>query len=674
MNKLFFWISAIIVLIVSSCAIWQVKNKQSIRTEYMLTDIRPQDDFFMFANGQWIKDNPVPASESRWGSFNELDRANKEKLIQIMNEAVKNASGTSYMSLLGKFGKAYLNEANREEAKLEVEQWVEENIFAANSKEELLAALADMHMMGIPALFSVYVSPDLMDTERNVLYINQGGLGLPNRDYFRSSDKSKVTIFKSYLQYMVSLGEQFDVTYSDRLGLLSVQLEQILAGKMNGPEKLRIPEENYHSFELSEAFELMGDFGLETYLRFMEVQPQDFIILRQPEYLRFLNDTWAEKGLDELKIYLAGKVLNHYAKHMTSDVLNFYFSFYGRQLSGAREMKPIAERLIEELTSNALGDALGRAFVKRHFSEKAKIKVNEMVDNILLVYRQRIENLDWMTNDTKVEALMKLNAIGRKIGYPDFWKDYEGLELDNNNHFHNINQCAIFSKKENLAKLNQPIDRSEWSMPAHMVNAYYHPIKNEIVFPAGIMQAPFFDLKAEDAVNYGGIGMVIGHEFTHGFDDMGSKFAADGSLTDWWTSKDRKKFEERTQRLGNTFRDFCPIHEHCVNPELTMGENIADLGGVTLAYYAYAKTAEYQSGKKVHEFTPSQRFFISYAQLWKISYTDEELKKRLATDPHSPGMFRVNGPLKNFPAFFEAFNVQEGDAMRNPVEEISIIW
>ncbi|MCC5922358.1 MAG: M13 family metallopeptidase [Crocinitomicaceae bacterium] len=674
MNKRFFWSSIIILIVVSSCAIWQGKNKQSIRTHYMLTDVRPQDDFFMFANGQWIKDNPVPASESRWGSFNELDRANKEKLKAILNDAVKKSGNVDYMGLLGKYANAYFDETNRAAGKLAVEQFVQEKIFGANSKEEMLAVLAEMHMMGITAYFSAYVAQDLREVDRNVLYMNQAGIGLPNRDYYRANEKSKMVLFQQYVEYLGDLASQFNVAYNNKLGVVAAEMEQSLAGAMKGPAELRIPEANYHPMEFQDFSKEMADFHLEIYLRYLGISPSGSIVVRQPEYFRFFNAYWARTSLDEIKIYLTSQVLNHFAKHLTSDIVNLHFDFYGRKLSGIREMKSKEELLIEKLTANTLGEALGRAFVKRHFSKEAKEKVNEMVDNLLLVYRNRLENLDWMTSQTKNEALKKLNAIGRKLGYPDTWRDYEGLELDKHNHIHNVMQCAIFEKQENLNKFDQVVDRSEWSMPAHMVNAYYHPVKNEIVFPAGIMQAPFFDLKAEDAVNYGGIGMVIGHEFTHGFDDMGSKFAADGSLTDWWSTKDRKQFEERTQKLGQTFRDFCPIHEHCVNPELTMGENIADLGGVTMAYHAYTKTNEYKSGREVYGFSPSQRFFIAYAQLWKINYTDEELKKRLATDPHSPGMFRVNGPLKNSPEFFRAFDVQEGDPMRNPKEKISIIW
>jgi putative endopeptidase len=343
-------------------------------------------------------------------------------------------------------------------------------------------------------------------------------------------------------------------------------------------------------------------------------------------------------------------------------------------LSGKKEMKPINERAIDEITHMEFSELLGKAFVAKHFSEEASKKVNTMVDNLLVVFEERIKNLDWMSEMTKKEALIKLKAIGRKLGYPDKWEDFSSLSFNPGQYFENVNAAAQFSYQKNIEKLGEKVNKDEWGMPAHMVNAYYHPLLNEIAFPAGIMQPPFFSEHYEDAVNYGRIGMVIGHEFTHGFDDMGSKFAADGSFTNWWSADDRTRFEERTEKLGATFSGFCPIEGHCVNPQLTMGENIADLGGLTMAYYAYTRTAEFKANVPKKGYSPAQRFFIAYAQLWKISYTQEELKNRIANDPHSPGMYRVNGPLMNCPEFFKAFNVKESDPMRNPEESISKIW
>jgi putative endopeptidase len=378
--------------------------------------------------------------------------------------------------------------------------------------------------------------------------------------------------------------------------------------------------------------------------------------------------------MEAWKNYLLWKTARHYSGNLDSAFVAESFDFYGKVLSGKSEMKPMDDRAIDEITRKDFGELLGKAFVDKYYSQNAHRRINEMVDNLLIVFKERINSLDWMSAETKAEALNKLSSIGRKLGFPSKWEDYSGLKFDPAAYIQNIKTENEFSHKKNLSELLKPVDKEKWGMPAHMVNAYYHPLLNEIAFPAGIMQPPFFDENAEDAVNYGRIGMVIGHEFTHGFDDMGSKFAADGSFKNWWTEADRLAFEQKTGILGETFSAFCPLEGHCVNPDLTMGENIADLGGLTMAYYAYARTEEFKSGKNREGFTPAQRFFIAYAQLWKINYTDEEMKNRIANDSHSPGMYRVNGPLKNCPEFFEAFNVKEGEPMRNKTGKVAKIW
>jgi putative endopeptidase len=380
------------------------------------------------------------------------------------------------------------------------------------------------------------------------------------------------------------------------------------------------------------------------------------------------------ESISTWKNYLKWNVLNHYAGSLNEQFVALNFDFYGTTLSGKKVQKPLNEKAIDEITNIEIGELLGKAFVERHFSKEAQARVNEMVDNLLAVFKERIQNLDWMSNATKKEALNKLSSIGRKLGFPDKWEDYSSLNFDANDYLSNVKEMNRFSVRKNFAELKKDVDKEKWGMPAHMVNAYYHPLLNEIAFPAGIMQAPFFDEKSEDAVNYGRIGMVIGHEFTHGFDDMGAKFAADGSFKNWWTDEDLQSFGEKTKILGETFAAFCPMEDQCVNPELTMGENIADLGGLTMAFYAYKRTAEFKANEIREGFTPAQRFFIAYAQLWKIKYTDEEMKNRIANDPHSPGMYRVNGPLKNCPEFFEAFDVKEGRVMRNDAKKIAKIW
>lgn len=650
----------------------------SIDTTFLDRSVRPQDDFFQFANGSWIQNNPIPASESRWGSFNELDQENKVKLTAILEAAKEsNAPKGSTEQLIGDYYASYINMEARNKEKIsfldEIEAYFKNNF---SDKNNLVKVLADLHSRGINAFFSFRIGQDLKDVDRHVAYISQAGIGLPNRDYYDETSEEKKEIIDAYKKHMQQIFE-LNGSSPDDASLhvnTAFEVENKLASSMMRPAELRIPENTYNPTGFNDLDKSVTNFQLADYLTNRGITDLDTIVVGQSEYIKTFNNLINSLSREEIASYLMWRTYNHYAKHLDEKSVQSHFDFYKTKLSGTKEMKPIEERAINEMTNNAVREALGKAFVEQHFSPAAKDKVNEMVDNLLIVYRERLTNLDWMSDETKVEALNKLDAIGRKLGYPDEWKDLSGLEISQESYIQNVDNCNRFSIQENLDKLGQPVDRSEWGMPAHMVNAYYHPLLNIIAFPAGIMQSPFFDINAEDAVNYGGIGMVIGHEFTHGFDDMGSKFAADGSFTNWWTEEDRKRFEERTGKLGATYESFCTQDNKCVNAQLTMGENIADLGGVTMAYHAYAMTDEYKSGELVNSFTPSQRFFLAYAQLWKISYTPEELSKRLATDPHSPGMYRVNGPLMNSPEFFEAFNVQEGDPMRNTEEEISVIW
>ncbi len=647
---------------------------QTIDLDYVNTAVRPQDDFFEFANGTWIKNNPVPASESRWGSFNELDQANKAKLTEILEEAKMNPGKTGSMNqLLGAYYASYSNMESRNKLGLSPIKDDLAKIQKINSKKDLYGIIAEHHVYGIGSLFGFGVGQDLKDVDNHISYFGQGGIGLPNRDYYFSEDKAEILQkYRNHIEGMVKhLGLQVE---ANKFAASVIEFEKSLAESMMAPAALRIPENTYNKMSTESLDKKMGDFDFDSYLVKIGSQSFDTLVVGQPDFAGKIAEMMKEKSLDDWKNYLTWKLLDHYAGSLNEDLVKQNFEFYGKVLSGKKEMKPINERAIDNITHQSFGELLGKAFVEKYFSAAAQQRVNDMVDNLLNVFQERINELDWMTEDTKQEALVKLNSIGRKLGYPSKWEDFSSLNFISDNYIHNVKEIAKYDHLKNMADLTKPVDKDKWGMPAHMVNAYYHPLLNEIAFPAGIMQAPFFSDSYEDAVNYGRIGMVIGHEFTHGFDDMGSKFAADGTFRNWWKEEDRENFMRRTDRLGMTFAQFCTPDGHCVNPDLTMGENIADLGGLTMAYHAYTRTAEFQNGIKVKGYTPAQRFFIAYAQLWKINYTDEELKNRLANDPHSPGMYRVNGPLKNCPEFFEAFNVQEGDKMRNQKEEISKIW
>ena len=672
-------------LITASCGLFNknedekssTSKKYSINSDYLDKSVSPKEDFFMFANGNWIKNNPVPDDESRWSSFNELQESNNEKILEILENAanVENKRKGSTDQLLGDYYKAFMNDDLKIEKAEEVLKSIEKLVDQLNDKSQIPYLVGRLHTKGINVFFNCRVGQDLKDVNQHRLYVSQAGIGLPNRDYYFEENKEAER--EGYINYISTLFEGINMPGGidkSEAAEMVFKLEHFLAENMMRPAELRVPENTYNLFDREEFTGRAEFFNFDAYFKQIGIDSFRELVVSQPDFFDGMQSIIKEFPLEAIQAYLTASLMNHYAKHLGPKFNRLHFNFYGKVLSGKKEQKPLEDRVISELTSNALKHELGKAFVQEHFSVDAKDKINDMVDNLLVVYRNRIKKLEWMGDETKEEALKKLDAIGRKLGFPEEFLDVSSIRISPDEHVKNVDYCNSFSKKRNLAKLHQEVDRDEWGMPAHMVNAYYNSLMNEIAFPAGIMQKPFFDINAEDALNYGAIGMVIGHEFTHGFDDMGSKFAADGSFSNWWQEDDRIRFEERTNKLGETFSQFCPIDGHCVNPDLTMGENIADLGGITMAYHAYAMTDEYKSGKEVNGFTPSQRFFLAYAQLWKVNYTNEELKKRLATDPHSPGMYRVNGPLMNCPEFFEAFNVKESDPMRNPEEKISRIW
>lgn len=647
----------------------------TINGSYIDKSIRPQDDFFAFCNGNWIKNNEIPSTESRWGSFNELENANQKKLTEIL-ESAKSSNSTqgSQFQILGDYYASFINMEERNKKGLSPIQAELDRVKNMKSKQEIVSIIADMHKVGLDPLFGFGVDQDMDDVNRNISMIGQGGIGLPNCEYY--SKENKKEILAKYQDHIVSMFKllKYDETKAKEIAKSVVAFETNLSKAMLTPAESRIPEKTYNPKATKEVVKSFGKFDFDSYLAGIGSQSFDTLIVENPGFIQKIAEITETESLENWKNYLTWNVINGYADMLSDDFVKQNFSFYSTVLKGTKEMKPIQERAINELTHLSIGELLGKAFVEKYFSENAKNRVNKMVDNLLIIFRQRIQNLTWMSKETKDQALLKLNSIGRKLGFPEQWEDFSMLKISKSDYIANFKEIAIYEHKKNMSELTKPVDKKKWGMPAHMVNAYYHPLLNEIAFPAGIMQPPFFDENAEDAVNYGTIGMVIGHEFTHGFDDMGSKFAADGSFKNWWTDEDRKLFEERTGLLGDTFKSFCTTDGQCVNPELTMGENIADLGGLTLAFNAYKLTEEYKKGEVREGFTPAQRFFIAYAQLWKIKYTDAELKNRLANDPHSPGMYRVNGPLMNYPDFFEAFNIKEGDKMRNPDAKVSRIW
>lgn len=650
-------------------------NYSTVTMANMNPKISPQEDFFSFCNGTWVENTAIPSTESRWGSFNELETSNNIKLTEILEECkARPGIKGSQNQILGAYYASLLNMKVRDSIGITPISKDLDAIHLIKRKDVLVEFIASQHKDGIGSGFGFGVGQDLKNVDRNISYLGQGGIGLPNRDYyFKATNKDILVAYEKHIQKCFVMLGKTEVDAA-RAAFNVVQMETKLADSMLTPAQMRIPELTYHKMPTKDVIGLMGTFDFRLYLNNVGSVFPDSIVVSHPPFVQRFSDLIESESLNAWKDYLQWNLINQYAGHLNQAFVDQNFNFYGTILKGKKTQKPLNEKAIDEITNLEFGELLGKAFVEKHFSPMAQKRVNVMVDNLLKVFEERIQKLDWMTDSTKTEATKKLLAIGRKLGYPSQWEDFSMLKFSPEQYLENVKESARYSVQKNFSELKKPVDKAKWGMPAHMVNAYYHPLLNEIAFPAGIMQAPFFDVNAEDAVNYGRIGMVIGHEFTHGFDDMGSKFAADGSFSNWWSVKDREAFDSRTAILGETFSAFCPTEGNCVNADLTMGENIADLGGLTMAYHAYQMTEEFKSGDKREGFTPAQRFFIAYGQLWKIKYTAEEMKNRLATDPHSPGMYRVNGPLKNCPEFFEAFAVTEGKPMRNPKGKVAKIW
>jgi putative endopeptidase len=679
MNKYNFFIIVLVFSMISSCNSDRnnKSNEKKLHTidwSYMDTTVRPQDDFYEYANGNWAKNHPVPSTESKVGSFYELSEKNKLKLGEILEQAASsNDTLHSVNQLIGDYYVSFLDTASRNELGVQPIQADLDYINNLDIKSDFGKLMGEFKLKGYGNPLGFYVMQDLKQVDLNAAYFFQSGLSLPNKNYY--TDENKISIREEFLKFVSKIHQLAgdDKIKADEKAQTILKLETSLAQFSMSPVEQRDFSKQYNKRSIVELSSLCEVIKWDDYFNTINVNI-DTVIVGQLDFVAYLNTFINNTSDEELKTYFKWNVLNSTAGVLDDKMAAANFHFYSTILKGVKEMKPLNERAISSISNSALGEALGRAFVDKHFTISDKNRINEMVDNIMSAFQDRLKTLVWMSEPTKLKALEKLNSFGRKLGYPDKWTNYSTLTINKNDYFGNYFASVAFSTQENLDKIGKPVDKTAWEMAPHIVNAYYTPFNNEIVFPAGIMQPPFYDSKAEDAINYGRIGMVIGHEFSHGFDDQGANFDATGSMNSWWSSEDKEKFDGKTGRLASSFETFCPYDGVCVNGNLTLGENIADLGGLTFAYYAYLKTDEAKSGKKINGFTPEQRFFLSAAQIWKINYTEAAMKQQIATNPHAPGNYRVNGPFRNMPEFFKAFDVKEGDPMRLPEDEIAEIW
>jgi len=652
-------------------------NDRGLDRRNLDPSVTPCADFYQYANGKWLERNPIPDDQSRWGIGHEMRERNYVLLREILDAAAAAgaAAGTNRQKV-GDFWATGMDTAAIEKAGTAPIQADLERIDTIDSLESLQAYLRNLHREGTTLLFNLSVFPDLKQSDRYIVYATQGGLGLPERDYYTREDAESAELRRKYVAHVSStlqlLGEA--PAAADAAAATILALETRLARASLGAVEMRNPANFYNVKSVAEAEAASPRLAWRTYFDALGLAAVASFSYAQPAFFAEVNAALAEVPLAVWRDYLRWHVANAFSEYLPAAFEERRFDFYGRTLQGAKELRPRFKRVIDQ-TSDSLGEALGQVYVERAFPPKSKQRAQRMIDDLKSAVRARLQALPWMGAETKVKALEKLDTFVAKIGYPDTWRDYSKLSIGRVSYAANVRAGNAFEMRRNLDKLGKPIDRNEWGMSPQTVNAYYNPLLNEIVFPAAIMQPPFFDGEMDDAVNYGGMGSVIGHEFMHGFDDQGSRFDASGNMANWWLGEDRTRFEERTAKLVKQYGGFVAVDDLRVNGELTLGENIGDLAGVTMAYHALqAALAREPQKKTIDGFTPEQRFFLAWAQAWRNNVRPEALKLQVNTDPHSPPKFRANGPLANMPEFAAAFQCKPGDPMVQPTEQRADIW
>ena len=637
--------------------------------------VKPQDDFYHYANGAWLKANPVPPAYSSWGAFNEVDERNKVALHTILDAAAHAANPGFIEKLVVDFYASGMDESDIDAAGLAPLQPEFARIAALSSPSQLPAELGHLHLLGVNAAFYFSSEPDPGNSTNVIAGTGQSGLGLPDRDYyFRTDDHSK-QLRDQYVAHMARMfglaGDSPATAQTEAAAVL--KLETALAQASKNHADLRDPIANYHKQPTAELKKLTPSFDWAPYFAALGLAEPDVVDNGQPDFLKTFDAQITATPIDDWKAYLRWHLLSSTASYLSAPFVSESFDFYGRTLTGAQQLLERWKRVLAAVNGNA-GEALGQLYVGKYFPPASKASALVLVANVRAALRARLQTLDWMDEPTRAAALQKLDALHVKIGYPDKWIDYSTLVIDRGSYVLNVLRGREFNVRRNLAKIGHPVDRLEWGMTPPTVNAYYNASLNEIVFPAGILQPPFFDATADDAVNYGGIGAVIGHEMTHGYDDSGRKYDLAGNLHEWWTPASAAKFLERSQAIVKQFDGYTVLDDLHLNGQVTQGENIADLGGVKLAFAALQKAMQNKDVGLVDGFTPAQRFFLSWATVWHTNQRPEGLRVQVLTNEHSPAQFRVNGPLSNLPEFWAAFNIPENSPMRRPDADRVNIW
>jgi len=655
----------------------QKEKEQDLNVNYINEEVDPGNNFYKFVNDGWVEDHPIPAEESRFGSFDLLGRKTKKKVRTILEETADQKHKTgSIEQKIGDFYRLGMDTQKIQKQGLTPLKEELARIEAIQTREDVQEQLIHFHNYRIGSFFGIFASPDAQNSDMNIAQLSQGGLGMSDRDYYVKDDKRSKEIRNAYRDYVTRIfqlagdNEQEAKQATDIIMNLETRLAEASMTRL----ERRKPKKTYNKMKLEELENTYSNFDWRGYFKGLGIEVPSEMNVRQPEFFTEANTMINEVPVDKWKTYFRWNLLNSSTSYLTDEFVQADFDFYGKEMQGKEEMQDRWRRVLD-VTNFALGDAVGKKFVEKHFPPEAKKRMVKLVENLKGAFAERIKELDWMSDETKEKALEKLEVMNKKIGYPDKWRDYSELTIGTESFFANVMASRKFQKQYQLDKIGKPVDEDEWFFPPQTVNAYYAPSMNEVCFPAGILQPPFFYLDGDDAVNYGAIGAVIGHEMTHGFDDQGRQYDKQGNLNDWWTKQDSKNFDERTQVLVEQFNQKTVLDTVHANGELTLGENIADLGGLSIAYTAFKNaTADKNMPDKIDGYTPEQRFFLAWGRVWAQNIRDKEILRRTKEDVHSLGVHRVNGPIANIDAWYEAFNVEKVNSIYIPEDQRAKIW
>jgi putative endopeptidase len=639
--------------------------------------VRPQVDFYEYAIGNWLKNNPIPDQYSSWGAFEMLYEENITILKKILEDAANNTTAPkgSPIQKVGTFYRLGMDEAKINADGFNPIKGYLNKIESAKTYDDIVKLTSYLQEHVGSLFFSYYVYIDSKNSAINIMNLSQGGLNLPDRDYYLTDDARSKEIREKYVKHIENNFKLINVSEAEakEYALAIMSFETKLAKNSRSLLELDDPEKNYNKMSLNEIIKIAPDFNWKLFFKSIGVSDPGKTNVGQPEFFKAFNTIFKETSIEDLKAYLKWNLLVNAAPYLSAPFVNERFEFFAKFLNGQKVITDRWKR-VNNAADGLLGQIIGQIYVKENFPPEAKQRAVKIVKNLLAAMGERIKGLDWMSDATKKQALIKLNAFKTKIGYPDKWKDYSKLEIKNDSYYDNIVRGNYFESKRNLSELGKKVDKTKWDINPQMVNAFYNSNKNEIIFPAGILQPPFFNKDADDAINYGAMGAVIGHEVSHGFDNSGRQFDEKGNIRDWWTKEDNDKFKERANALAKQYDNFVVVDTFRVNGQLTLGEDIGDLGGLTVSLTAFKNTEQYKKNEKIDGFTPTQRFFLSWAQVWETNQRDESIKLLIKTNVHPPSKPRVILPLKNMPAFFEAFDVKPGDPMRNADKDVVKIW